>query len=78
MANKPFEYTDLMRKLHVNAHQLDLGPRSRAGVNGHGLISQSAKDVFGVRSTADLTFPQLQKITDFLLTNKRLPKKGEL
>jgi hypothetical protein len=69
----PASQTDIRRQIHSVGQQLDLGPESPAGANAHKLYSGAAKKVFGVKSSADLTYEQDFVLNEFLLKNKRFP-----
>jgi len=69
----PASHTDVRRMIHSVGQQLDLGPESPAGANAHKLYSSAAKKLFGVKSSADLSYEQDFVLNEFLLKNKRFP-----
>ena len=68
---------EMNRMAHARAQELEL-PGSPAGKNGHANLSQLAKDVFGKKSWSDLTVEQMRDVYDFMDSQKRLPKYGEI
>lgn len=70
-------WSDANRMLHSTIQELEL-PGSPAGKRAPGVVSKLAQDMFKAKSARDLTPSQLDLLNDFIVTNKRLPKIGEI
>ena len=73
----PIDKFELNRMVHARAQELWL-PGSRPGTSGHKHLSMAAKIHFGKTSWADLNVDEMRKVYEFLDSQKRLPKKGEI
>lgn len=74
---KPVDKFEMNRMIHARAQELAL-PGSPAGSNGHSLLSNTARQHFGVSSFSQLNVDQMKKLYEFLDAKRRMPVKGEL
>lgn len=74
---KPLDKFEMNRMAHARAQELDL-PGSPAGRNGHQLLSNAARSVYGVNSWSALDVGRMKAIHDFMDRHQRLPVRGEI